>query len=44
VAGEKEYENEQRIRRAWHPGQPQPARELQVMRDELHLGGYEAYF
>ena len=44
VAGEKEHEME-RVR--WEQGIPVNVnlkRELQVMRDELHIGGYEAYF
>jgi len=44
VAGEKEYESEQRVRSDGIPVNPNLRRELQIMRDELHLGGYEAYF
>jgi LDH2 family malate/lactate/ureidoglycolate dehydrogenase len=44
VAGEKEYENEQRIRRQGVPVNANLRRELQTMRDELNISGYEAYF
>ena len=44
VAGEKEYENEKRIRQQGIPVNPNLRRELQIMRDELNISGYEAYF
>jgi len=44
VAGEKEYESEQRVRAQGIPTNPNLRREFQVMRDELGLAGYEAYF
>ena len=44
VAGEKEYENEKRIRQQGVPANPNLRRELQTMRDELNISGYEAYF
>ncbi len=44
VAGEKEYEKEQEVRQQGIPINPNLRRELQVMRDELGIGGYEAYF
>ncbi len=44
VAGEKEYENEQRVRREGIPVNANLRRELQVMRDELRIPGYEAHF
>ncbi len=44
VAGEKEYESEQRVREQGIPTNPNLRREFQVMRDELGLSGYEAYF
>jgi L-2-hydroxycarboxylate dehydrogenase (NAD+) len=44
VAGEKEHENEKRIRRQGIPINPNLRRELQTMRDELNIPGYEAYF
>jgi L-2-hydroxycarboxylate dehydrogenase (NAD+) len=44
VAGEKEYESEQRVRVQGIPTNPNLRREFQVMRDELGLRGYEAYF
>jgi len=44
VAGEKEYENERRIRAEGVPVNPSLRRELQVMRDELSIPGYESYF
>ena len=44
VAGEKEYELEQRIRKEGIPVNPNLRRELQGMRDELGIPGYEDYF
>jgi len=44
VAGEKEYENEKRIRKQGIPVNPSLRREMQIMRDELNISGYEAYF
>jgi len=44
VAGEKEYEKEQEVRAQGIPVNPNLRRELQVMRDELNLSGYEQYF
>lgn len=44
VAGEKEYEKEQTIRERGIPVNPNLRRELQIMRDELSIPGYEAYF
>ncbi len=44
VAGEKEYELEKRRREQGIPVNRNLRRELQTMRDELHLSGYEAYF
>ena len=44
VAGEKEYENEQHVRAEGVPVNPSLRRELQVMRDELSIPGYESYF
>jgi L-2-hydroxycarboxylate dehydrogenase (NAD+) len=44
VAGEKEYEKEQQIREQGVPVNPSLRRELQIMRDELNISGYEAYF
>jgi len=44
VAGEKEYEAEKRVREQGIPVNPNLRRELQVMRDELGIPGYEAYF
>ncbi|HIE37706.1 MAG TPA: Ldh family oxidoreductase [Anaerolineales bacterium] len=44
VAGEKEYGKEQEIRRRGIPVNPNLRRELQVVRDELGIEGYEAYF
>ena len=44
VAGEKEYENEKRVREQGVPVNPNLRRELQIMRDELNTSGYEAYF
>jgi L-2-hydroxycarboxylate dehydrogenase (NAD+) len=44
VAGEKEYENEQLIPERGIPVNANLRRELQAMRDELDIPGYEAYF
>jgi LDH2 family malate/lactate/ureidoglycolate dehydrogenase len=44
VAGEKEYILEQTVRRQGVPVNRNLRRELQFMRDELDLGGYEDYF
>jgi len=44
VAGEKEYENEKRIREQGVPVNPKLRQELQIMRDELNISSYEAYF
>jgi LDH2 family malate/lactate/ureidoglycolate dehydrogenase len=44
VAGEKEYEMEMRRRAEGIPINRNLRRELQTMRDELAIEGYEAYF
>jgi L-2-hydroxycarboxylate dehydrogenase (NAD+) len=44
VAGEKEYENEQRIRIEGIPVNRNLRAELQMMRDELEIKGYGEYF
>jgi len=44
VAGEKEHEMEQTVRERGIPVNQSLRRELQTMRDELGIGGYEAYF
>ena len=44
VAGEKEYEKEKLIREQGVPVNPNLRRELQIIRDELNISGYEAYF
>ena len=44
VAGEKEHESMQRIQEEGVPVNPNLRYELQVMRDELNISGYEAYF
>ena len=44
VAGEKEYEKEKLIRQQGVPVNRNLRRELQIMRDELGISGYEAYF
>jgi len=44
VAGEKEYEKEKEIRQHGIPVNPNLRRDLQVMRDELGIEGYETYF
>ena len=44
VAGEKEYESELTVRQQGVPVNANLRRELQVMRDELVIAGYEDYF
>ena len=44
VAGEKEYEMEKVVRQRGVPVNHNLRRELQIMRDELKILGYEAYF
>jgi len=44
VAGEKEYESEQAVRVHGVPVNANLRQELQFMRDELGIPGYEAYF
>jgi L-2-hydroxycarboxylate dehydrogenase (NAD+) len=44
VAGEKEHEMEQIVRERGIPVNPNLRQELQAMRDELGIPGYEAYF
>jgi len=44
VAGEKEHEMEQVRRREGIPINPNLRKELETMRDELEIEGYEAYF
>jgi LDH2 family malate/lactate/ureidoglycolate dehydrogenase len=44
VAGEKEYEMEKLRREQGIPVNNNLLRELQTMRDELQIPGYEAYF
>ncbi len=44
VAGEKEYEAQARVRAQGIPVNANLRRELQTMRDELGIQGYEAYF
>jgi LDH2 family malate/lactate/ureidoglycolate dehydrogenase len=44
VAGEKEHENVQRIRRQGVPANANLRAELRFMRDELDIRGYEDYF
>ena len=44
VAGEKEYEKEKLIRVQGIPVNPNLQRELQTLRDELNIPGYETYF
>jgi L-2-hydroxycarboxylate dehydrogenase (NAD+) len=44
VAGEKEHEQENLIRKQGVPVNPNLRWELQIMRDELNIAGYEAYF
>jgi LDH2 family malate/lactate/ureidoglycolate dehydrogenase len=44
VAGEKEYEAEKRVREQGVPVNSNLHQQLQTMRDELGIGGYEGYF
>lgn len=44
VAGEKEFENEQRVRAQGVPVNAGLKAELQIMRDTLKIAGYEKYF
>lgn len=44
VAGEKEYEMEQAVRRRGVPVNRSLRQELQTMRDELGIAGFEGYF
>jgi L-2-hydroxycarboxylate dehydrogenase (NAD+) len=44
VAGEKEYEMEKIVRQRGVPVNQNLRQELQIMRDELNISGYEAYF
>ena len=44
VAGEKEYLETQRRTEQGIPVNPNLRQELQTMRDELKIAGYEAYF
>jgi L-2-hydroxycarboxylate dehydrogenase (NAD+) len=44
VAGEKEHEQEKTVRQRGVPINPGLRRELQIMRDELSISGYEAHF
>jgi LDH2 family malate/lactate/ureidoglycolate dehydrogenase len=44
VAGEKEHDQEQLVRQQGIPVNRNLRRELQTMRDELGIAGYEAYF
>ncbi|MBN1660168.1 MAG: Ldh family oxidoreductase [Anaerolineae bacterium] len=44
VAGEKEHESERVVRERGVPVNPALRRELQIVRDELHITGYDAYF
>jgi L-2-hydroxycarboxylate dehydrogenase (NAD+) len=44
VAGEKEWEQEQIVRERGVPVNRNLRKELQLMRDELGIEGYEAYF
>ena len=44
VAGEKEHENQARVLQQGVPVNHNLRQELQAMRDELHIKGYEAYF
>ena len=44
VAGEKEFESEKRIRKQGVPVNANLREQLQTMRDELGISGYEAYF
>jgi L-2-hydroxycarboxylate dehydrogenase (NAD+) len=44
VAGEKEYEKEKLVRKQGVPVNRNLRRELEIMRDELAIEGYESYF
>ncbi len=44
VGGEKEYDREKIVRQEGIPVNQNLRRELQIMRDELGISGYEAYF
>jgi LDH2 family malate/lactate/ureidoglycolate dehydrogenase len=44
VAGEKEYEKEKQIREQGIPVNPNLCQELQIMKNELNIPDYEAYF
>ncbi|MCP4537383.1 MAG: Ldh family oxidoreductase [Chloroflexi bacterium] len=44
VAGEKEYDKEKLIRGQGVPVNPNLRRQFQIMRDELDISGYKAYF
>jgi L-2-hydroxycarboxylate dehydrogenase (NAD+) len=44
VAGEKEHEAERRVREQGVPVNANLRKQLQTMRDELKIGGYEGYF
>ena len=44
VAGEKEHDKEAIIREQGVPVNKNLRQELQIMRDELSIPGYEAYF
>jgi LDH2 family malate/lactate/ureidoglycolate dehydrogenase len=44
VGGEKEFEREKLVRETGIPVNQNLRRELQIMRDELQIPGYEAYF
>ena len=44
VAGEKEYESAKRVRAQGIAVNPNLRRELEIMRDELKIKGYEKYF
>jgi LDH2 family malate/lactate/ureidoglycolate dehydrogenase len=44
VAGEKEHEKEAIIREQGVPVNKNLSQELQIMRDDLSIPGYEAYF
>jgi LDH2 family malate/lactate/ureidoglycolate dehydrogenase len=44
VAGEKEWEKEALVREQGVPVNQSLRQELQIMRDELEISGFEAYF
>jgi LDH2 family malate/lactate/ureidoglycolate dehydrogenase len=44
IAGEKEYEAEKHVRQQGVPVNPNLRLQLQTMRDELGIEGYEEYF